>query len=97
MGVVMGGRMGSRDVSLVEAGDGCLAHLQGEPATRPAWTRSTPPATSPERSVRSSSFSSLGEFGRIAMNVEAVYREFDPTHDTPDVVEQFRRMAPIES
>ncbi|MEO6569925.1 MAG: MBL fold metallo-hydrolase, partial [Ilumatobacteraceae bacterium] len=39
------------------------------------------------------SFSELGEFGRIAVNVEAVYRQLDPTHRTPDVVEQFRRMA----
>ncbi|MAT06348.1 MAG: MBL fold metallo-hydrolase [Acidimicrobiaceae bacterium] len=45
----------------------------------------------------SEDFSSLGEFGRIAVNVEAVYRELDPTHSTPDVVEQFRRMAAIEA
>jgi len=42
-------------------------------------------------------FATLGEFGRIAVNVEAVYRELDPAHRTPDVVEQFRRMAAIES
>jgi cyclase len=41
-------------------------------------------------------FSRLGEFGRIAVNVEAVYRQLDPEHHTPDVVEQFRRMAEIE-
>jgi cyclase len=45
----------------------------------------------------SEDFGSLGEFGRIAVNVEAVYRELDPAHRTPDVVEQFRRMAEIES
>jgi hypothetical protein len=39
----------------------------------------------------------LGEFGRIVVNVEAVYRELDPEHRTPDVVEQFRRMAAIEA
>jgi len=44
----------------------------------------------------SEEFSSLGEFGRIAVNVEAVYREHDPAHTSPDVVEQFRRMAAIE-
>ena len=44
----------------------------------------------------SADFSSLGEFGRIVVNVEAVYRELDPGHETPDVVEQFRRMAEIE-
>ena len=41
-------------------------------------------------------FSELGEFGRIAVNVETVYRTLDPTHQTPDVVEQFRRMAELE-
>jgi len=41
-------------------------------------------------------FSELGEFGRIAVNVETAYRTLDPTHRTPDVVEQFRRMAALE-
>jgi cyclase len=41
-------------------------------------------------------FSGLGEFGRIAVNVETVYRTLDPAHETPDVVEQFRRMALLE-
>jgi glyoxylase-like metal-dependent hydrolase (beta-lactamase superfamily II) len=45
----------------------------------------------------SEEFGRLGEFGRIAVNVEAVYRQLDPNHETPDVVEQFRRMAAIES
>ena len=44
----------------------------------------------------SEDFARLGEFGRIAVNVEAVYRQLDPRHETPDVVEQFRRMAEIE-
>jgi cyclase len=41
-------------------------------------------------------FSRLGEFGRITVNVEAVYRTLDPTHETPPVPEQFRRMFAIE-
>ena len=41
-------------------------------------------------------FGDWGEFGRIAVNVETVYRTLDPTHATPDVVEQFRRMAQLE-
>ncbi len=45
----------------------------------------------------SEDFARLGEFGRIAVNVEAVYRQLDPNHRTPDVVEQFRRMATIEA
>ena len=44
----------------------------------------------------SEEFGRLGEFGRIAVNVEAVYRELDPAHESPDVVEQFRRMAELE-
>ncbi len=42
-------------------------------------------------------FGSWGEFGRIAVNVEAVYRSVDPSHSTPDIIEQFRRMARIET
>lgn len=42
------------------------------------------------------SFSAWGEFGRISVNVEAVYRSLDPSHRTPDVIEQFKRMALIE-
>jgi cyclase len=41
-------------------------------------------------------FNEWGEFGRIAVNVETVYRTLDPNHSTPDVVEQFRRMAQLE-
>ncbi len=41
-------------------------------------------------------FREWGEFGRIAVNVETVYRTLDPAHSTPDVVEQFRRMAELE-
>lgn len=42
-------------------------------------------------------FGSWGEFGRIAVNVETVYRSLDPAHRTPDVIEQFRRMHQLES
>jgi glyoxylase-like metal-dependent hydrolase (beta-lactamase superfamily II) len=42
-------------------------------------------------------FSGWGDFGRIAVNVETVYRTRDPLHRTPDVVEQFRRMARLEA
>jgi glyoxylase-like metal-dependent hydrolase (beta-lactamase superfamily II) len=44
----------------------------------------------------SEEFGSLGEFGRIAVNVDAVYRQLDPSYQPPDVVEQFRRMAELE-
>jgi hypothetical protein len=42
-------------------------------------------------------FAGWGEFGRIAVNVETVFRALDPTHRTPDVIEQFRRMAQLEA
>jgi glyoxylase-like metal-dependent hydrolase (beta-lactamase superfamily II) len=42
-------------------------------------------------------FSGWGEFGRITVNVDTAYRALDPTYQPPDVVEQFRRMALIES
>lgn len=41
-------------------------------------------------------FEGLGEAGRVAVNVETVYRSHDPAHRTPDIVEQFRRMAALE-
>lgn len=43
-----------------------------------------------------SSYSRWGEFGRISVNVDTVYRSLDPEHRSPDVIEQFRRMAVIE-
>ncbi|MSO39241.1 MAG: MBL fold metallo-hydrolase [Ilumatobacteraceae bacterium] len=43
-----------------------------------------------------SSFAAWGEAGRISVNVETVYRSIDATHQSPDVVEQFRRMALLE-
>jgi glyoxylase-like metal-dependent hydrolase (beta-lactamase superfamily II) len=39
----------------------------------------------------------LREFGRIAVNVDTVYRNLDPAYTTPNVIEQFRRMAEIEA
>jgi glyoxylase-like metal-dependent hydrolase (beta-lactamase superfamily II) len=42
-------------------------------------------------------FRGWGEFGRITVNVDTVYRHLDPGYETPNVIEQFRRMATIES
>jgi glyoxylase-like metal-dependent hydrolase (beta-lactamase superfamily II) len=41
-------------------------------------------------------FGGLTEFGRIAVNVDTAYHFLDPTYETPNVVEQFRRMAVLE-
>ena len=75
-----------------------LAFVESEAtrASRPASTPSTPPETIGAAMGADERFSELGESGRIAVNVETVYRALDPTHRTPDVVEQFRRMAALE-
>ena len=41
--------------------------------------------------------SDLGERGRVAVNVETVYRNLDPSDRSADVVELFRRMAELEA
>ena len=41
-------------------------------------------------------FRGWGEFGRISVNVDTAYRSLDPAYVTPNVVEQFRRMAELE-
>jgi glyoxylase-like metal-dependent hydrolase (beta-lactamase superfamily II) len=43
------------------------------------------------------SFATWKEFGRISVNVDTVYRSKDSSHKSPDVVEQFRRMAQLEN
>lgn len=45
----------------------------------------------------STRFGELGEFGRIAVNVDTAYRSLDPAHRSADIVEQFRRMAALEA
>ncbi|MEO5725087.1 MAG: MBL fold metallo-hydrolase [Ilumatobacteraceae bacterium] len=42
-------------------------------------------------------FNRWGEFGRITVNVDTAYRTLEPGHRSPDVVEQFRRMAALEA
>jgi len=41
-------------------------------------------------------FRGWSEFGRIAVNVDTTYRSLDASYETPNVVEQFRRMAELE-
>jgi hypothetical protein len=48
------------------------------------------------RDIALDAFGTWGEFGRICVNVDTVYRSRDPQHRSPDVVEQFRRMAAVE-
>jgi len=49
------------------------------------------------RDIALNGFGDWGEFGRISVNVDTVYRSLDPAHETPNVIEQFRRMAALEA
>ncbi len=49
------------------------------------------------RDISLNGFGNWGEFGRISVNVDSVYRSLDPAHETPNVIEQFRRMAAMEA
>ena len=49
------------------------------------------------RDISLNGFSGWGESGRISVNVDTVYRNLDPHHVSPNVVEQFRRMAELEA
>lgn len=48
------------------------------------------------RDISLNGFASWGEFGRMAVNVDTVYRSLDASHKSPDVVEQFKRMLQME-
>ena len=48
------------------------------------------------RDIALNGFAQWGEFGRLAVNVDTVYRSLSSTHRSPDVVEQFRRMYALE-
>jgi cyclase len=54
------------------------------------------PSSEAAHDIALGSFGEWGEHGRIAVNVETAYREFDPGHRSPGVVELFTRMAAIE-
>ena len=49
------------------------------------------------RDISLNGFAGWGEFGRISVNVDTVYRWLDPTHQSPNVIEQFKRMATLEA
>jgi cyclase len=48
------------------------------------------------RDITLGDFGDWGEFGRVVVNVEAVYRELEPDYVPAGIVEQFRRMAELE-
>lgn len=48
------------------------------------------------RDIALNGFSQWGEFGRLAVNVDTVYRSLDGAHKSPDVVTQFKRMFALE-
>lgn len=60
-----------------------------------AWAAAQEIARDMGTDGRGGAFGQWGEFGRLAVNVDTVYRTLDPTHASPDVVEKFRRMAAL--
>ena len=48
------------------------------------------------RDISLNGFAGWGESGRISVNVDTVYRSLDPNHQSPNVIEQFKRMASLE-
>ena len=48
------------------------------------------------RDIALGEFREWGEWGRIAVNVNTVYRSLDPTYAGMDVIEMFRRMAALQ-
>lgn len=70
-----------------------LAFVQQEAAQRHAAGMD---AWDAARDIALNGFSNWGERGRLAVNVDTVYRSIDPSHRSPDVVEQFRRMLALE-
>lgn len=49
------------------------------------------------RDIALNGFGAWGESGRISVNVDTVYRSLDPTHQSPNVIEQFKQMAQLEA
>jgi glyoxylase-like metal-dependent hydrolase (beta-lactamase superfamily II) len=70
-----------------------LAFVQTEAEARHAAGMTAADAA---RDIALGAFAGWGEYGRIAVNVEAAYRELDPNHPSAGVVELFQRMAEIE-
>lgn len=71
-----------------------LSYVQHEATTRfhagmDAWDAA--------RDISLNGFADWGEAGRISVNVDTVYRTLDPTHQSPNVIEQFKRMASLEA
>ncbi len=71
-----------------------LIYVQGEATARfnagmDAWDAA--------RDIALNGFGAWGEFGRISVNVDTVYRSLDPDHQSPNVIEQFKRMALLEA
>jgi cyclase len=70
-----------------------LVHVEAEATAR---FRAGMDAWDAARDIALGDFAALGEHGRIAVNVEAVYRGLDPAHRSPSIVELFQRMAALE-
>jgi glyoxylase-like metal-dependent hydrolase (beta-lactamase superfamily II) len=94
------------DVETVIPGHGPVTDKRGVAAVRNYLTYIDAEATSrfqagmdawdAAHDIALGELSRLGERGRIAVNVEAVYRTLDSAHRSPSIVELFQRMAALE-
>lgn len=99
-------RMLAMDIVTVVPGHGPVTDRHGVAAVRDylvhvdreatARFRAGMDAWQAARDIALGEFAALGERGRIAVNVEAVYRALDPAHRSPSIVELFQRMAALE-
>jgi glyoxylase-like metal-dependent hydrolase (beta-lactamase superfamily II) len=80
------------DAAGVQAVADYLVHVRDEATVRHAAGMS---ATDAARDIDLGPFAGWGESERIAVNVDAVYREIDPTHQSPGPVELFKLMAEL--
>ena len=99
-------RMLGMEVDTVVPGHGPVTDKQGVVAVRDYLAYIDAEATArfhagldawdAARDIALGAFAALGERGRVAVNVEAVYRALDPAHRSPTIIELFQRMAALE-
>lgn len=92
--VIVPGHGPLTDAAGVQAVARYLTYVRDEATARHAAGFSAEEAA---RDIELGEFAEWTDWERIAINVEAVYREIDPGHTTPGAVELFGRMAALKA
>ncbi len=97
--------IGDLGVSTVVPGHGPVCGLDGVDMVRGylSWLRSEAQlrhaagmsAADAARDIELGEYGEWGDSERIVINVDSIYREFDPTHQSAGVIEQFSLMAEL--